>query len=271
MKISTLRPGLLVSLKTSLQGNVSYKTRDIEVEHLEEDGTLRARWETARMVQDPGEHEAGVKARSRARALVTAVCSDSTFGLLCPEASRSDLTDAIEAARDIAAAFNATAQITRLNVNVIVGRVASDDADATRAINSEVRDLMDAMTRGLQDLNVAAVREAANKAKQLSQMLSPEGSRRAQAAIEAARSAARAIVKAGESVAIEIDETVIRTIRESRLAFLDIEDEDTDVDIEAPIVTARGIDLEPEAEGEPEGEPGMAGRACAVFPSQLEF
>ena len=40
-------------------------------------------------------------------------------------------------------------------------------------------------------------------------------------------------------------------------------------------MTARGIDLEPEAEGEPEGEPeaeaGMAGRACAVFPSQLEF
>ena len=38
MQTNTLRPGLLVSLKTSIRGNVSYQYRDIEPEHLVENG-----------------------------------------------------------------------------------------------------------------------------------------------------------------------------------------------------------------------------------------
>jgi len=257
--ISTLRPGLLVSLKTSLQGNVTYRTRDIEPEHMTGEGTLRATWETDRTVRDPAEHEAGVKARSKARSLVTAVCSESTFGLLCPEDYRARLMDAIDEARVIAERFNANATITRLQVSVIVGRVASDDIEAVRAINGEVTDLMNAMERGLRNLDVTAVRDAANKAKALSNMLSPDASAKAQRAIEVARSAARQIVKAGETAAVAIDERAIKTIRESRLAFLDLDDA---AEIEAPAPASRGIDFD---------APPVAMAAAAFAQPALEF
>lgn len=239
--ITTLRPGLLVSLKTALSGNVHYKTRDIETDHIAQDGTRRATWETNRTIEDPGEHERGVKARSKARSLVVAVCSESTFGLLCPEADREALSRAVDEAREIANEYNATAAITRLQVNVIVGRVAADDVEAVRAINSEVRELLYSMERGLKNLDVQAVRDAANKAKSLSAMLSPVASEKAEAAIRVARSAARQIVKAGETGAVAIDEATIAVIRNSRTAFLDLDDA---AEFQAPTATARAVDFD---------------------------
>ncbi len=44
MQTSTLRPGLLVSLKTSVTGNVVYRRKDIEPDHRTKDGVQRARW-----------------------------------------------------------------------------------------------------------------------------------------------------------------------------------------------------------------------------------
>lgn len=241
MQISTLRPGLLVSLKTSLQGNVAYTRRDIEADHIEEDGTLRAKWETDRIIENPEEHDRAVKVRSKARSLITTVCSPSNFGLLCPERDREKLTDAMAAAREVIDTFNREATVTQVSVYLIVGRVAADDVEAVRAINSEISDLLTMMERGLQKLDVEAVRDAANRARALSSMLSPEAAEKAKKAIEVARSAARRIVKAGEAAIQEIDEATLRTIRQSRTAFLDLDDQET---IQVPTVIARAIDLE---------------------------
>lgn len=247
VQISTLRPGLLVSLKSSIAGNVSYASREIEAEHLDSDGAMRAKWETDKTVENPEEHANAVKVRGRARSLITGICSPSSFGLLCPEHRRDELLAAITEAREVAETFNADARLTRISVNVIIGRVAQDDVEAVRAINGEVRELMDAMASGLKSLDVGAVRDAANRARSLSAMLSPEAAKRAKVAIDTARSAARQIVKAGETAAIEIDETVLRNIRTARAAFLDIPDEIVS-DIDTPNVSGRAIDLEP---GEP--------------------
>lgn len=243
MAISTLRPGLLVSLKTTLSGNVHYSAKDIETDHLDADGARRAVWETTRVVDDPTEHEAGVKARSKARSLITGVCAHSTFGLLCPESDADKLRAAITEARAEADAFNAEASLTTLAVNVIVGRIAADDVEAVRAINSEIRDLMYDMERGLRSMDVQTIREAANKARALSTMLSPVAAERARKAIDAARAAARQIVKAGEEAAQEVDQAVLDTIRNSRLAFLDLDEAD---EIQAPEAASRGLDLEME-------------------------
>jgi hypothetical protein len=240
MRISTIRPGLLVSLKTSLQGNVSYQTRDIEADHIDADGSRRGAWETQRTIKDAAEHERAVKVRSKARSLITGICAPSTFGLLCPESERDKLDMAISEARELAQAFNSGANLSQITVNVIVGRVASDDIEAVRAINSEIRDLLDAMESGLKRLDVDAVRKAANSARALGAMLSPEAERRTQAAIEAARTAARRIVKAGESAANAVDEATLRTIRTARTAFLDMDDA---TDMQAPSVSGRAIDL----------------------------
>ncbi len=56
LKASTLRPGLLVSVKTSIRGNVTYSTRDLDPDHIESDGSRQARWETERRIADPQEH-----------------------------------------------------------------------------------------------------------------------------------------------------------------------------------------------------------------------
>lgn len=244
MQTSTLRPGLLVSLKTSITGNISYRTRDIEAQHIAEDGAARARWETERTIADLAEHEEAVKVRGKCRSLITATCAASSFGLLCPDGATDRLDEAVAEAQRMAAGFNATARLSRIGVYVIAGRIAPDDLEAVRAINSEVRELLADMERGLQNLDVKTVREAANKARAIGTMLSPAAAERIQVAIETARSAARRIVKAAEIGAAEIDRAAIRKITESRTAFLDVDGEAAPITV--PTATGRALDLTPE-------------------------
>lgn len=243
LRTSTLRPGLLVSLKTSVTGNVSYARKDIEVDHIDEaDGQRKARWETARSVRDPKEHERAQEVRGKASTLIRGVCAYSAFGLLCPESSGDDLEKAIADARVLADEFNATATITRVNVYVLTGRIAPDDVEAVRAINSEVRDLLSAMETGVKNLDVKVIREAASKARQLGTMLTPDAATRIGDAIDAARSSARKIVAAGENAAVEVDGVTLRALAAARTAFLDI---DEAAAIKAPTTLGRAIDFDP--------------------------
>jgi hypothetical protein len=242
MRTSTLRPGLLVSVKTSIRGNVSYDHRDIEREHLTEDGKQLAKWETERTIADPVEYEQATKVRSKVRSVIRSVCAQSAFGLLCPEKAADELDKAVAEARRISEDFNAAAKLTRIRVYIIAGRIAPDDLEAMRAINSEVLDLLTTMTEGISDLDVTAVRDAADRARDIGRMLSPDAQARIGTAIEAARSAARQIVKAGEQAAEEIDQRTIRRITEARTAFLDL---DPAVEVAAPAAEARALDFEP--------------------------
>lgn len=248
MQYSTLRPGLLVSLKTSVTGNVTYARRDLPGE-TGDDGVVVARWETERTIIDAAEHYEAHKVRSKCRSTITAVCSASTFGLLCPESEAEELSKAIEAAQALATDFNNRAKLTRVAVYVIAGRVAPDDVQAVKAINSEVRDLLDEMEAGLQRLDVKIVREAANKARAIGAMLSPDAQARIHLAIEAARKAARSYVKAAEQGAVEIDKRAIRSIVESRTAFLDLE---AGREIAQPQATGRALDLSSEPAAMPQ-------------------
>jgi hypothetical protein len=245
MQTSTLRPGLLISLKTSIRGNISYHTRDIEPAHLTDDGQQRARWETQRTIADPDEFERATQVRSKVRSVIGGVCANSAFGLLCPENIAGNLDNAITEARRIAEDFNATAKLTRVYVYILAGRIAPDDVEAVRAINGEVRDLLADMAEGVSNLDVKVVRDAANRARNLGQMLSPDAQSRIQVAIDAARGAARQIVKAGEQAAQEIDQRTIARITEARTAFLDL---DPVAEVAAPAAEARSLDLEPTSE-----------------------
>jgi hypothetical protein len=240
---STLRPGLLVGLSTTLRGNVKYRTQILEEEHLTESGAEAARWETERVITDPVEFESAKKARSKARNAIVRVCSASAFGLLCPEDKVADLEAGLAEARTIADKFNASATTTRLGVNVLTGRIAADDVEAVKAINSEVRDLLSQIERGIQKVDVKAIRDAADAAKNLGQMLAPDAAERVQKAIEIARSEARRLVKAGEQAAAEIDQAALARITEARVSFLDL---DEAKEIAAPVETGLGLDLMPE-------------------------
>jgi hypothetical protein len=190
---------------------------------------------------------------------VTGVCVASAFGLLCPESGASNLELAIAEARRLTDAFNAEARLTRVSVYVIAGRVAANDVEATKAINSEVRDLLEDMKDGIANLDVGVIRAAANKARAIGAMLAPDASERVRVAIEAARGVARKIVSAGETAAQEVDQQTIRVIMEARTAFLDLD--------EAPVEAvahveddARAVDFAPAESENPFHEESPEGR-----------
>ncbi len=242
IKASTIRPGLLVALKTTVSGNVHY--------HKQELGTTRegdaeiVKWETERTIKDPKEYRQASLLRMRLRALVVGVCAQSTFGLLCPEDNAGKLSAAIKKAYELASAFNAKATVTHLSVNVIAGRVAADDVEATRAINSEVRELLQRMESGLKTMDVEAIRDAAKRAKAMSSIVAPDANERLQAAIEVAREAARKLVKAGETASREVDKEAIKALKASRTAFLDLDVAPSDdAKVKPSKAKARALDL----------------------------
>lgn len=240
IKSSTIRPGLLVSLKTSVKGNVNYFKKIIEAANVDEkSGVQKARWETERTIVDPVEHEDARQARSKACSTIRRVCKLSTFGLLCPEADAEELEKAIAEARQIATDFNAAAKLSRISLYVITGRIAPNDIEAVKAINSEISDLLKEMEQGVGDTDVKVIREAASKAKAIAEMLSAEARVQAEIAIEAARKAAREIVKADGKGSI--DKRTMRTIAEARKVFLDLDEPAGE--IEAPKAKARVVDL----------------------------
>src|SRR5882762_4674000 len=141
----TIRPGLLVSLKTTVTGNVSYRKVDLEAAHIDDDGALRASWTTDKKVTDPAEHDEAVKVRGKCRSLITTLCAQSDFGLLCRQDNRADLDKAISEAQDLAREFNGRSSLTRVTIFAVIGVIAEDDAQATKAINSEVSALLSRM------------------------------------------------------------------------------------------------------------------------------
>jgi hypothetical protein len=240
---SNLRPGKLVAMKTAVVGNVSYKKETIEEEHQLASGVEIERWETTRLTADPEEEKRGQQTRDKVRSMITGVCIRTAFGLLCPEAKIEQLDLAIRDAEREVAGFNAGASITRVTFNLLTGTIAADDVQAVRAINSEVRDLMDQMLAGLEALDVVKIRDAAQRVKRVGQMLSPQAQERVKEAVTAAREGAKSIVAAAEVASAEIDRAALRKVREARTAFLDVEPM---AEVQAPVTVARVLDLAPE-------------------------
>ena len=240
MLYTTLRPGLMVSVRTSIKGNVSYHVTDLGKRTTVE-GEI-AEHQTERLTRNVEEQERAVKARGAARSVIQTVCAHSDFGLLCPLDKESKLDEAIVAALAIVRDFNDSSEITKITFNVLRGKVEQDDVRAVRAINQEMRDLVDNMADGVQRLDVEAIRNAANKAKSVGQMLSPEAQSKIKDAIDTVRKTARAIVKAGEGAAVEVDQLALQRLQQSRTAFLDFDV--PEVEVQAPAETGRAVDFE---------------------------
>src|SRR6185369_16210882 len=171
------------------------------------------------------------------------ICTQSAFGLLCPENEGEKLEKAIVAARVTADEFNATAKLTRVSIYIMTGRIAPDDVEAIKAINSEVSELMERMQASIAKMDVKGIREAASKAKEIGSMLTADSQARVQIAVDTARAAATQIVKAGEVAGLEIDQIAIAKITEMRTAFLDLDGEGKP--IQAPTASAAALDFEP--------------------------
>jgi hypothetical protein len=228
MRTATLRPGLLVSLKTSVRGGVEYTRTDLEAAKERADGAIESRWETQKRIEDPAEFERATVTRNAARRMISKVCASSDFGLLCPSDRETELAKAIEEARQLARLHNENATRTQIEIFCIAGRIAQDDAEAQRAINSEIRGLISEMEEGIKAADPERIRKAANVAKGLGTMLTEDAGRKVSAMIEEARAAAREIVKRvqkeGETAATVVAECKVEALNAARFAFLDYEE-----------------------------------------------
>lgn len=245
----SLRPGLIVSLRTSIKGGVEYARRDLETGEIITDGAERARWETTRTIADKIEHSRAVKVRGKARSLIQSATVRSDFGLLCQEAKEAQLDEACDEANTLIDAFNSSAVGTQVALYLLKGRILGNDESAVAAIGAEVRDLIEKMQLGLANADVKKIRDAASKAKKVGQMLDTETAAKVSAAVMEARSAARSIVKRietdGEDAALVVQELSRKALNEARFAFLDL---DTPSEAPAsPKAAPKQLDLDVEA------------------------
>lgn len=245
IQVSTVKPGLLVSLKTTIKGGVNYARIDIEAAHRNDEGAEVAEWQTRKEVPNPEEYAAAVTARGKARSLIVGACCLSSFGYLCPEEKAQDLAEALQKAQQIARDFNAQSALCKIGVYALVGRIAASDAEAQRAINAEIKELIETMQSGVADADAKRIREAANKARQLESMLSADAAISVSEAIKEARTAARAIVKriekSGETASEVIKEISLEKMKAARFAFLDLEDGE---EVEQTQIAARSVEYD---------------------------
>lgn len=245
---SVIRPGLLVSLKSTLRGGVSYERVDINTGEKLADGAEVSEWKTKRIIEDKEEYDKATKVRAASRSLITKVCSSTSFGLLCPNDQEGALDEAIKAARKLCDNFNDQAKHSRIGMWVIKGRVASDDAEAARAITQEIGELTEKMNAGIAAFDPKAIREAADRARELSTMLSDEKKAKIDGAIEQARKAARTIVKRiekeGEDRSVVMLDIQRGQIESARVAFLDMSGDSGEVEALPAVAGQRFADLD---------------------------
>jgi len=233
IKTSILAPGYLVALKSSVTGGISYTREDIRTE-IKRKGTVESEWNTKKTIANKERFDLATKARNDINTAIRSVCARTGFGLLCPLSREGELSAAIALAKDIRDAANGTVSPDYdVSFNVIVGRIAEDDGNAAKAIAAEVQELIATMESSIKTLDVKAIREAANAARQIGMMLSPKASETVNKAIDQARKAARTIVKRVEKNsedAIEVlKEIRVDSLAAARFAFLETEIEAVEV------------------------------------------
>jgi hypothetical protein len=233
-----------VSLRTSIEGGVSYARRDLDVSGAvvrANDGAQVTRWETIKITVDPQEHAEAVKVRAAARALVTGVTIASEFGQLCPLTREQALTERLARADDMVREYNSRARTCRVTFASLRGRIASDDGQAERAVAGEVRALLASLDSGIRAADPEAIRAAASKAKGLAAMLTDTASERVSAAVREARDAAieitKRIVKGGEVAETVLAEIKTEAIRTASACFLDMDAPAEPVALPAPAVS----------------------------------
>jgi len=156
----TLKPGILVSLKTAKRGGIEYKRKNLDASAIENaaapacatcngavervtlpdleteiyrciERTCRAerpadvftkveKWETTKIVADKEADKAATKLRTRAAALIRSVCAQSAFGLICAESKLPQLTEAVAEARALVAEFNDSVHGKIVQINLYV-------------------------------------------------------------------------------------------------------------------------------------------------------
>jgi hypothetical protein len=278
--MTTIRPGILVAFRTAIAGGVEYRRVDLDAPpdagEVAADPNAPApaveikkevtRWETTKILTDAEEHKLATQIRNSAVRDVRKVCSETTFGLLCPQAQETALDEAFATARAKVDTFNAGARFTRIQINMLKGRIASTDEEAVKAITAEVGAMVRQIDRAVKSLEPEAIRAAAKRAAEIGAILGDDDKARLSEAIKAARTAATQIARAdklGQKASFVLATEQQEAIDRARWAFLDLDDAPAEEAGEAlpaaDLARTAGLDLDdaPEERAAPE-ESGIA-------------
>lgn len=192
--VNTIKPGILVSLKSTVTGGVNYERNDLRAETAATGAEVR-HWKTTCYTADPDEHARATKVRNRAIYCVRSLCADTALGLVCPLEREVELRAAIEDMRRIVDEYEATARYTHVRVTVYRGTVDATDAENVNAVAEEVARIVSYMAEALARRDVKAIRDAATDAASLAMIVSDDAAQKLVRAIEAARDAANQIAK----------------------------------------------------------------------------
>jgi hypothetical protein len=232
---------LLVALKTSVQGSISYERNVLE----QTEKLLHT--ETKRRMANPKEHAEAIRIRARVRSLVRSVCATTAFGFFCLLDKQGELDGVVAQAEALVEAFNEKATHTSIWFGIMRGKVLANDLEAVRGINNEVRELLNQMSIGIKSSDAEEIRDAADRAKQVASVLATEAQQLVEEAIEAARKAASGISKAqrkNEEIDPAATKAALQTIKKSFLDF--------DMPAAQPVKAAkakRTLDIEESARG----------------------
>jgi hypothetical protein len=236
---------VVIYLSTAIQGNVTYSVKDLERRKANNQAT--AKWETTRRTKNLTEYELAYETRYRARALVTAMGARSVFGYVAPKERRDDAQAAIDEAEKMVRGFNSKANDTRIQFTATIMAVDASDEKFLRDLREEIRGLLDDMRQGARDLDAKKIREAANRLNALRDVMSKEGALSVKGSLDLARKAARGmtkLAKAGKVAAIKVDREALKQIKATRDMFLDVNDEDFEVN--ATPAKGQAIDFDPD-------------------------
>jgi hypothetical protein len=245
----TLKPGLLVSLKTTMRGGVEYVREDISDK--KEGVTKVQEWKTVKRVANIKEYEAASKLRSKLGGLIRKVCVPSAFGLICPVSKEQELRDAIAEAKEAAARFNTKNATVSIGIYTLVGRIAETDQEAMRAIKDELKDMLAEMQRAIQGGAIEDAREAASKLLKMGMVLDEQTQGKVKRAVEEVRQIAKEAIKkvaeGGVTTAQAVANIKFTALEEARFAFLD-EGETIAPVSTLPATDVRGLDADDVAE-----------------------
>lgn len=206
-RIIPLKPGLLLSLATRLEGGVIYSTEDLahEVNGTEE----RTEWKTEKRVADVAELGRATRIRGRVRSLIRSACTVTPFGLICATDNEPTLDMRIAEAQGLCDDFNANAAHTQVQFRTLRGRIAENTREAIQAVRGEIQTLLGELQEALTAGQVTGIREVAQRATQMGRLLE-EGTE--------ARSVLERAVKESRRVATEM----VKRVEEGAAATAEI-------------------------------------------------
>jgi len=256
-----MKPGILVSLKTSVAGGVTYQRTDLDDQKVGSSETRR--WETVKTVDNVDDFMRAGAVRGEASALIRKPCIKSAFGLICLSADEDELEKAINEAMRMCDNYNRSGtNLSNVRVNVLRGRIADNDAEAARGIAQEITDLLEQMKTGVANFDVRTIREAAGKAREVARVLGNQEAEIVSNAVAAARKAARTIAKriekGGEEALVVFRDLQLGPIDIARFAFMDPEEQvKQDASLAAPAINIQRfseIDADQVHDAEQNGE-----------------